>query len=86
MSSTTDSMPGIGSRSCYSNKIFWRDPFRSRPVRLYISVSPCCDLRDGHRFKHINQAARLALEKGHFLDDEERPKGNPRNTVKKRNP
>jgi len=35
------------------------------------------------RFKHINQAARSALEKGHFLDDDTKIKANPRG--KKRN-
>ncbi|KAF8592726.1 imprinted and ancient [Ramaria rubella] len=35
------------------------------------------------RFKHINQAARAALDKGHFLDAEGKTKANSRN--KKRN-
>jgi len=34
------------------------------------------------RFKHINQAARSALEKGHFLDMDEKV---PRRQAKKRN-
>ncbi|KAF8514833.1 UPF0029-domain-containing protein [Hysterangium stoloniferum] len=36
------------------------------------------------RFKHINQAARLALEKGHFLDGDVKTKGHPRSNGKKR--
>ena len=39
----------------------------------FYSCSTIC-----HRFKHINQAARSALEKGHFLDAEGTTQANPR--------